>query len=130
MPITVKRIPGEPIIIAKFTGELAAADVVEMFTRSVEIAKDIEGTVYRISDVQELEATFTETMKTVQVAVKGMAGSTNDPRIYVMFVGSTQWVAFYRNALQTREFGGVHLPVFASEEAALEHIRLHREEQL
>jgi hypothetical protein len=130
MPVTVERIPGEPIIMAKLSGDLTVDDVVEMFTRSAEIIKDVEGTVYRITNVQDIKAPFVEAMKTVQAATKGRSGSTSDPRIYAMFVGNTQWVDFYRNALQQEQFGGISLPVFASKEEALEHIRQHRAGQL
>ena len=89
MPITVQRLPDEPFIVANCSGFLTREDFVGMFTQVNEMVQTMEGLVFRIADYRQAESSFMDILKTVQEATKGMPGSTADPRIQTIWVGTS-----------------------------------------
>ena len=129
MPVTVVKVENEPILIATFSGAVTADDMREMFSQSAAIMGDAQHTFYRITDAYNATSNFVEMLGAVQAASKGQAGSTTDPRIRTTFVGSSTWITFARNALQSPKFGGLNLAAFDSMEEALSsvHIQISNE---
>ena len=123
MPVTIEQIPNEPIILLRYQGFLDVATVTEAFIKSVALATNIEGTVYRIADVREAESTFVEVMNIIK-ASRSTAGSTTDNKFRVIFVGDNQLIRFYMQILAN--LGAPPLRIFHTLEDAMEYIRLER----
>lgn len=127
MPVTVRRMENEPILIATFSGNVTAQDMVEMFRLSDALIEADEKQIYRITDVQTATSNFIEMLGAIKSASTGQPGSTTDPRIKAIFVGTSTWINFARNALKSPNFGGLQLAAFATIEDALESIKFQRE---
>lgn len=119
MSVVVKRLPGESIIIATIEGEMTREKAVEVFEQSSPILEEIEGPVYRITDVSRTTSSFTEMISVLSESGKGKTGSSSDPRIQVILVGTSTWVRFFQNAMAAAHQGGKHIAVFDNMEDAL-----------
>lgn len=124
MAIVVSRIPNEPIIVATLEGDLTVEQFKEMFIRSVEITKEIGGHVFRITDARNVTATFGELFGIIAAASKGVPGSTTDPNVTPILVGSNQMVKLAAQAFRQKQFGGVEIPLFQKMEDAMTYIYL------
>ncbi len=58
-----------------------------------------------------------------QVATKGLEGSTTDPRIKAVIVGTTQWVSLGRINFEQPQFSALHFPTVSSMEDTLVYAR-------
>ncbi len=121
MPTVVERLPDEPILIATLTGHITIADIQAVYSRTGELIGDDPGVFYRITDAREATSDFTDMLRAIQAASQGMPFATSDPRIVTTMVGTTGWIAFYRNALLTR---GVQVAGFTDLETALQSVRI------
>ncbi|MEO8606824.1 MAG: hypothetical protein ABI690_03025 [Chloroflexota bacterium] len=125
MPVMVKRLHGESIVIATCSGVLDVPTLKDMFAQTVALMSDADTVVYRIADYYGVTSTFTELLQNAQEASKdGAAGSTTDTRIKPMFVGSEVWQAQAREAFGKNPFGSVQIPIFGRVEDAIEYARL------
>ncbi|RMG88752.1 MAG: hypothetical protein D6712_03035 [Chloroflexi bacterium] len=123
MPVTIEKMDGMPVIVATFKGHVDVSMVKYVFNRTAELCEGIEGPIFRISDVSEATSSFVEMLGVIREAGQGGPGSTTDPRIRAVFVGSNQWTRLMRDALQQPQFGGVNMPAFTSMEDAMTYIR-------
>jgi hypothetical protein len=121
MPVTVERLPNEPILIATLTGYVSIEDIREVYCRTARLIGDDPGVFYRITDAREATSEFTEMLKAIQVAAQGIPFATSGPRIVTTMVGTNEWITFYRNALLNR---GVNVAGFVDMETALESVRI------
>ena len=121
MPVTVERLEGEPILIATLTGYVDYEDIKNVYIFSNELINDEDKKIYRITDTRTADSSFSEMIKSIQRATQELPGSATDKRIQVVFVGTTSWIQFYRNALQKR---GIEIAAFLEMERALEAVRL------
>jgi hypothetical protein len=119
MGVTVELLPGEPILIATIKGEMTVEKAQEVFRRSLELIADIEGPIYRITDVSQATSSFGDMINVLNASGKGREGSTSDPRIRVILVGTSTWVRFFRDAMATAHQGGRSVPVFDNLDDAL-----------
>ncbi|MEO8609825.1 MAG: hypothetical protein ABI690_18175 [Chloroflexota bacterium] len=124
MPITVERLANEPFIVANCSGFLTREDFVGMFVQVNEMVQSMEGLVFRIADYRQAESSFMDILKTVQEATKGTPGSTADPRIQTIWVGTSAWIALARNFFQQQQFGNMQIPTFHNMEDAYAYARL------
>ncbi|MEQ8675042.1 MAG: hypothetical protein RLP44_19880 [Aggregatilineales bacterium] len=122
MPISVKRLENQPILIATFTGNITADDMAGMFEESNTLIGENEDHIYRISDVSNATSNFVEMFGVIKIASKGQPGSTSDPRIQAFFVGTSTWITFARNTLRAPAFGGLQIAAFETMDAALDAI--------
>ncbi len=132
MPVVVNRVEDKPIIIATFSGTVTVADVIQTFQQSAEIMGDDEQSYHRITDVRTANSNFIEMLGVIKEASTGQPGSTTDPRIKTTFVGTTTWIAFFRNALQNPQFGGKSMAAFENMDDALAsiHVQLDNNQDL
>lgn len=121
------HLPDMPVIIATLTDHITHADALEIYQRSAEIMGDSPQKVFRIANVLEATSTFHEMLRIIQEASQGQPGSTTDPRVETIFVGNNEWVEMMRNAMQLQQFGAKCLPMFYSEQDALEYISMELE---
>lgn len=64
----VEKLPGEPIILVTVDGHLNVEIAREIYGKIAEIAKTIEGPIFRIMDVRQQETTFIEMMGIIEKA--------------------------------------------------------------
>lgn len=124
MPVTVYRLPDEPILVATFTGEVNGDVIVEMYRRSVPLLTDKDTLVYRIADFRQATSNVLAVLSVLKAVIIGGPGSTRDPRIKPVLLGDNQWVRVGRDTLKHESFGGMELPVFDKMGAALQYIRV------
>jgi len=124
MPVSVEKLPDEPIIVAKLWDKLTSEDIRAVFVRSAALMADIKGNVYRITDFSEADATFPELLKMVSEGAKHAPGTSNDPRVKVCFVGSHAMGKLYVEFLRKQQFGAIQIPMHKSMEIALESVRI------
>ncbi|MFW5748989.1 MAG: hypothetical protein ACOCYT_05185 [Chloroflexota bacterium] len=123
MPVTIERLPDEPIILATVTGAMSVEDARVIFLRSAEIMEQIDGLAFRITDVRAIETEFAEVISMLKSASKGMPGSTSDPRLRVVMVGTHSLTKMFADAMKQQQFGGIAIPVFERLEDALTYVR-------
>lgn len=121
MPISVERLPDEPIIIATYSGHITINDIKTMYQTTADLMGDEQVTFHRISDVRGATSDFMEMLKTVQSSTQEMRGSSSDKRIHVTYVGTSTWIRFTSQAFASR---GIVSSAFEDMETALESVRL------
>ena len=123
MPAQVERFTSEPIVIARLSGHITVEDMENVYADTLELfADDSAPKIYRITDVRQADSNFGEIMK-ILMAARNAPGSSTDPRIKVIFVGSNSWNKMAREALSRNQFGGVNIPIFAEMKDALDYAR-------
>jgi hypothetical protein len=124
MPVIVKRLPGEAIVIATCSGVLDVPTLKDMFAQTEALMSDADTTVYRIADYYGVTSPFADLLRNAQEASKdGAPASTTDTRIKPMFVGSEVWQVQAREAFSKNPFGSVQIPIFGRVEDAIEYAR-------
>ncbi|MEO8607120.1 MAG: hypothetical protein ABI690_04530 [Chloroflexota bacterium] len=127
MPVKVEQLPGEPILVVTYTGHMDVETVSMAFSESTVLAEQVDGVVYRISDVRLGEGDFGDVLKIIAEIRKGIPGSTADPKFKGVFVGGHQMVRLYADILKQEQFGATTIPFFKTMEEALDYIRLDRD---
>ncbi len=127
MPVSVQRLPDEPIIVATLVGEITLEDVKEVYKTTHELIGDEPGIFHRITDTTQATSNFMDMLQMIQVATQSMPSSTQAANIRVTFVGTTHWINFLRNAFQKR---GVTMGAFEEMDDALAAVRLQIESPL
>lgn len=121
MPASVKRLPGERILIATMTGEVSIDDILGMYEESNKLIGEETGVFHRITDVRQATTSFPEMLKAIQRSTQEMPAASASRQIRVTFVGSSTWVDFIRNAFLAR---GIEMAAFQDMETALQSVRL------
>lgn len=125
MAFTVERIEDEPIVIVRVTNPLG--DTVEETRASdkavADAAADIEGTYYRITDVTELDITFTEIVYWLAEQKHAAPGSINDPRLIPLTIGGKDIDYQAIDWAKQEQYGGREIQLFATLDDALAHAR-------
>ena len=123
MGFTLELLTNEPIIIATGKGLLTVQDFADMFKQSAELLRGVERTIYRISDFREASSSFMDLIKMSQLASKGGEGTTTDPRIKAILVGTNQWVSLARTIFEQPQYSAMRLPTLETLEDALVYAR-------
>ncbi len=126
MPVTVAQLDDQPIIVATFTGFVDLPTVQAMFRRSAEFKAQLGTPLYRISDVTNVSTSLQELLQIVSEASQNIPGSSMDPEIKGMFVGTNKWVGLFQSTMNDVEFGNISIPAFTSHEDALNYIKRQR----
>lgn len=121
--VHVEQVGDEPIIHANLTGFVTVEDMVEVFQRTAELRVNMPKNIYRITEVTDVESSFTDMMGLIKEATKRGGSSSTDPTITVVFVGTSHWVKLFTDALRQGAFGGKIIPVFEKYEDALAYVR-------
>jgi hypothetical protein len=129
MPVKVEKMPDLPIIVLTYEGHMDVETVKSAFTQSAAIAAEIEGTVYRISDVRKGEGNFGDVVGIIKAIRESSTGSSADPKIKGVFVGGHQLARMYADFLKQEQFGSTTIPFFQTLEEALDYIELDRKQQ-
>jgi anaerobic glycerol-3-phosphate dehydrogenase len=120
MPVSVKRLPDEPILIASLSGTITVDDIKSMYRQSSALMTPADDHIYRITDVRQATSTFAEMLKAIQESTQEMPGSAADSHVSVTFVGESTWVKYARDAFSRQ---GISMATFTDMESALDSIR-------
>jgi hypothetical protein len=123
--------PDEPVIVATLTGFVTIDTIKEMYAGSNELARDIVGRLYRITDVTNISSSFMEVLKVVREASQGRPGTSTDPNVTVVLVGTNEMAKLVADMLKQPQFGGLAIPIFKCMEDAVDfvHIDLARRQK-
>lgn len=124
MPGSVERLANEPILIARYTGQVVVGDVRHVFERSAELIEPDETVIFRITDMLHSTTDFSEVLKMARELGSGVPGSTGDKRIHPAIVGSGKWAKLFADTIQQKQYGGFHIPLFKDMDDALAYARL------
>lgn len=123
MPVRFEYLPGEPLIIAHFSGHGTADDVLAMFDATGELLENYSR-VYRIANYQRARSSMKDVIDIVRkTASDSRPGSTQDPRVTSVLVADNKWVSLGADLLRQTNFGNIRLEVFNSQAEALKHLR-------
>jgi hypothetical protein len=122
--LKAEKLPAEPIIISTYTGFVNAQDIREGVVEIARLSQTIEGRVYAIADVRTISSSFAEVLAILRDQSKGEAGTTTDPNLVVVLVGTDSMAKLYVSAMRNNSYGGVMVPMFATMEAALDSVRV------
>ena len=89
MTVSVTRVGIEPILLVTASGYLSAADMGHMFEQSLALIGADEGIFYRITDMDSMTLSFTDLPAMLTLMTSGARGSTSDPQIRTVLVGTT-----------------------------------------
>ncbi len=123
MGICVTRLPEEPIIIATLCGPLNVDVVRTVFTQTAELAQDVNGPIYRISDFLNADASFKSLVGVITETTRLRPYGTRDPRIHPVLVCGYNRLRFLPELLCRKEFGSVKVPIFDTLDEALIYAR-------
>ncbi len=123
MAFNIEWLPDEPILIATAAGSISADDFKGMYEQVAAMIEGRQEKIYRIADYTAADSSFMDILKAVKLASNHAAGSSSDPRIQTVYVGTSQWIALARTALQQPQFGGIMIPTFDNLDDALTFAR-------
>ena len=124
MTTQVERVPGEPIIIITIQGHLDAHVMRNVYQQAAELARTIEGPVYRITDLRLMEVTLADLVEIFKDASRGIPSSASDPRVVNVFVGKSHMSRFAADMLRLRRFGSAYSVLMNTLEDALAFVRV------
>jgi hypothetical protein len=121
MSIDVRRLNGEPIVYAHFTGYVSEQDILQMFRKSVELTQDVPGRVYRITEMNDIEMPFDEMLRILKrMGAASTPGATADARFTAVLVGNQEETySLSENAAKS----GMNVPLFENYDEALNYLR-------
>lgn len=124
MPVTVYKIENEPIIHATFSGEIVAEDLMEMYRRSAAIMGTSRETFLRLADFRQADSDMKSVLTLIRTASTDMEeGSTRDPRIKGVMLGTNKWVKIAQETLNQMGLG-TSIPLFEKLGDALDYARV------
>jgi hypothetical protein len=125
MAYTLEKLPDEPIIILTVRDPLGTpAEHRKSHEEIVALINTIEGDVYRITDMRELNITFAQMVDRIAQEGKARAaGAMSDERIKGIVVGSHDMVRFGTQAVSQQQYGGLKVPLFETLNEALTYAR-------
>lgn len=123
MPIKVERLADLPCVIAVYEGMIKSQDVEELFDETVKLIPDIQGHYYRINDFRTAESTFADIVQMINTARGGRPGSTTDPNLTAIVVGTNEWGQMMRKYFGQERYGALNIPFVHTLEEAIEWVK-------
>ena len=127
MAVEVNQVPGEPIVIIKYTDPwVPEKDVLEAGPLFAELEKQFEGPIFRITDFRPLTITVSDIVAAViAVTQRGVVGALADPRVHTLMVGKDVLVKAVQKNLASGKYGNLATPpkLFSTSEDALVYAR-------
>jgi hypothetical protein len=121
MTVSVTRVGTEPILLVTASGYLSVADMGTMFDQSLALIGADEGIFYRITDMDGMTLSFTDLPAMLTLMTSGARGSTSDPQIRTLLVGTTFHAPMLRDTLAQQ--GVRDVVAFESLDEALTYAR-------
>lgn len=123
---SVEKLPEqENVILVTVEGKLNIDVVKSIYSQIATITANMEGPIYRITDVRKEQSEFGDMLKVIKEAGSGSAGTTTDPRIQNIFLGRGKMARLAKDVLENT-MRGMKMPVVDTLEEALEFIEKDR----
>ncbi|MCA9905009.1 MAG: hypothetical protein KC547_14235 [Anaerolineae bacterium] len=123
MPVVVKRVANEPVLIATLSGFVTVDDIITMYEETAKHFANYDGHIYRITDTRGVDSSFSDLMMILAEARKKEGFTTNSGKVTAIIVGENEWARMTREAMRQQQYGGLDLPGFATTEEALDYVR-------
>lgn len=124
MPVTVYKLENEPIIHATFSGEVVVEDILDMYRKSAAIMGSSLETHHRIADFRQADSDMMNVLNIIRTAsADNEPGSTRDPRIKGVMLGTNKWVRIAQSTLNQLGLGST-IPLFEKLGDALDYTRV------
>lgn len=124
MPVTVYKLENEPIIHATFSGEVVVEDILDMYRKSAAIMGSSLETHHRIADFRQADSDMMNVLNIIRTAsADNEPGSTRDPRIKGVMLGTNKWVKIAQSTLNQLGLGST-IPLFEKLGDALDYARV------
>ena len=88
MAISVQQINNESIILCEFEGNVDKQSVVDIYSRSLELATTIPGPIYRIFDLSQVTSDHEDVLTMIADVARDVAGAGVYPELAAVFVGA------------------------------------------
>ena len=114
---------GVPIIIATYSEPFSPSEDVIQTNRLVAEALDnIEGAVYLINDIRQVDLTFSRVVQTMASAFRD--DTTLEPsRIHGIAVGASGMLKLFVDSAKQFQYGNIDIAMFDTAEEAIEYAR-------
>jgi hypothetical protein len=109
----------EPIILVTSSGYLDVSQVGQVFEQSRALIGDDSRVFYRITEMDGMTLSFTDLPQMLIMMTGGGAGSTSDPQIRTLLVGTTGYVEMLRDLLAQPQHGGLNVLAFRTRDEAV-----------
>ena len=124
MAYTLQQLPGEPIIIDAHMEPLDPNAYAVFAKDLVALATSIEGTIWRIIDLSGVSLSFTLLVHVMaEEAKSGLPGTSGDPRVRPLLVGSGEAIDLMVKGAQNQHYGSIEMQAFATQEEAIAYAR-------
>jgi hypothetical protein len=124
MVYKIEKLPDEPIVIDCHSEPMEALSHANFANELAQIVQSIEGTVYRIADLTGMSYSFPTLVHVLAEETRNKKpGSAGDPRVKLVMVASGEIATLIANAAKQPQYGGLDLPVFATQAEALAYVR-------
>lgn len=123
MPITIKYLPQEPILLATIKGYLNIKSTKDACSRVVKKCQGTLSHTYCVIDVCEATTSFADLIWIIKQAAAYGDSSQCTMKNRVVFVGESHWIQLFSDAMQHTQFGGIEIPIFETIDTALVYIR-------
>jgi len=126
MSVEIEHLEDIPAIIAHFREPFTPnEDIITSIKQTAQILDTTEHKIfYRIDDLSNLNISFSDMVQGMaQSTQKNTPGSSLDPRLRVILVGSDDFILQIQNFAKQEQYGGMNLSVFATIAEAKKYIR-------
>lgn len=124
MAFTLQQLPGEPIIIDTHSEPLEPSGYAEFARDLVALATTIEGPIWRVIDLSGVNVSFEVLVHVMaEEAKSGLPGTSGDPRVQPMIVGSGETIELMVKSAKTELYGGIEMQIFATQDEAIAYAR-------
>ncbi len=126
MAYWVERISGEPVVYITVQGKLSVREARGLYAEMARKAAAIEGHVYHIADLREMDPTFHAMNGIVHAADRVNPGAAFAPSVSVVFVANDHLGSTSGPGLRMWNLGTIRIPVFPEPDDALRFVRRYR----
>lgn len=123
MPITIKHLSQESILLATIKGYLNIKSTTDVCNHIVKHCQETLSHTYCVIDVSQATTSFTDLIRIIKQAAAYGNSSQCTVKNHIVFVGESHWVQLFSDAMRHTQFGGIEIPIFETIDAALVYIR-------
>lgn len=127
MAQTIKKMPNEPIIVAKFTEPFdVVADTSVVAARLQDALSSGSDNVYYIADMSEIKIQFSDLVSGLAQAYADKSSPYSNPRLKTFTVARDELIALgAKAAAEQKQYGNAAVQFYASVDEALAEVRQH-----
>ncbi|MDX1994464.1 MAG: hypothetical protein SF029_18925 [bacterium] len=123
MSVNAERLFNEAIIVVTYTPPFKGEDVITANQKVSEIAAEINGEIYRIADMRNVQIPWPELLTALQEATRRNTGTLRDTRIHSIFVGTDESIRLAVDSLRQAQYGSIQAGLFATLDEAVSFAR-------